>query len=214
MGARALCEGAKREPAGQLVVSVPFVIAALVPPALAVLRARHPRLTFRLAVTDKLARLGEEPVDVALRVGSLSDSALVARKLRDTRLVVVASPTYLARAGTPRQLADLDAHDCLVTLAPSGKPHPWQFRSGPRPVRPLLALDHAPSLVDAVMAGMGVAQVLDFMVDGLVRSGRVTQLFADVVAPGPAIHAVCAPGRKATPRVRAAFDAFASAFGA
>jgi DNA-binding transcriptional LysR family regulator len=77
-----------------------------------------------------------------------------------------------------------------------------------------LALDHAPSLVEAVIAGLGVAQVLDFMVDGLVRAGRITQLFADQIAPGPPIHAVCAPGRKATPRVRAAFDAFASAFGA
>lgn len=214
MGARAMVEGARREPSGQLVVSAPFVIAQMIPPALAILRARHPRLTFRVAVSDRLARLGEEPVDVALRVGPLSDSALIAKKLRETRLVVVASPAYLARAGTPRDPSELDAHDCLVTLAPSGKPHPWLFRSGPREVRPLLSLDHAPSLVDALLAGLGVAQVLDFMVDGLVRLGKLTQIFADEVAVGPSIHAVCAPGRRASPRVRAAFEAFAGAFGA
>ena len=167
-----------------------------------------------MAVTDRLARLGEEPVDVALRVGPLVDSALVARRLRGTSLLVVAAPAYLARAGTPRRPDELDAHDCLVTLAPSGKPHPWQFRGGPREVRPMLALDHAPSLVDALLAGLGVAQVLDFMVADLLRVGRLLQLFADEVTEGPAIHAVCAPGRRATPRVRAAFEAFAGAFGA
>lgn len=214
MGARALVEGARREPEGQLVVSVPFVVAALVPPALTVLRARHPRLSFRLLVTDRLTRLGEEQVDVALRVGPLSDSALVARRIRDTRLVVVASPAYLARAGTPLQPAELAAHDAIALIAPAGKPYPWLFRSGPLEVTPRLALDHAPSLVDALLAGLGVAQVLDFMVDALVRVGRLVPLFGDEVAEGPPIHAVCAPGRRATPRVRAAFEAFAGAFSA
>jgi len=214
MGARALVEGARREPEGELVVSVPFVVAALVPPALGVLRARHPRLSFRLVVTDRLTRLGEEAVDVALRVGALTDSALVARRIRDTRLVVVASPAYLARAGTPQSPAELTAHDAIALIAPNGKPHPWLFRSGPVEVKPRLALDHAPSLVDALLAGLGVAQVLDFMVDALVRVGRLVPLFAEEVAPGPPVHAVCAPGRRATPRVRAAFEAFAGAFSA
>ena len=102
----------------------------------------------------------------------------------------------------------------MVLLAPSGKPHPWLFREGTREVRPLLALDHAPSLVDALLASLGVAQILDFMVVDLLRAGRLVQLFADEVADGPAIHALCAPGRRATPRVRAAFEAFAGAFGA
>ncbi len=214
MGARAMVEGARREPEGQLVLSVPFVVAELVPPALTVLRARHPRLSFRLVVTDRLTRLGEEPVDVALRVGALSDSALVARRIRDTRLVVVASPGYLARAGTPRRPAELSGHDAIALFAPNGKPHPWLFRSGPLEVEPRIALDHAPSLVDAVLAGLGVAQVLDFMVDALVRAGRLVPLFTDEVVDGPPIHAVCAPGRRATPRVRAAFEAFAGAFSA
>jgi LysR family transcriptional regulator for bpeEF and oprC len=213
MGARALVEGARREPEGQLVLSVPFVVAKLVPPALVLLRARHPRLSFRVVVTDRLARFGEEPVDVALRVGPLTDSALVVRKLRETRLVVVASPAYLARAGTPRTPAELGAHDCLVLFAPNGKPHPWLFRDGPREVEARLALDHAPTLVDALLAGMGVAQILDFMVDALVRRGSLVALFPEEITAGPAIHAVCAPGRRATPRVRAAFEAFAGAFG-
>jgi DNA-binding transcriptional LysR family regulator len=212
-GARQLVEGARREPQGQLVVSAPFVAAALVAPALAVLRARHPRLSFRLFVTDRMARLAEEPVDVAVRVGPLADSALVARRLRVARIVTVASPAYLARAGTPRRPADLDGHDAIVAVAPSGKPYPWLFKSGACEPRPKALVDHAPSVVDAALAGLGVTQAFDYMVDPLVRQGRLTALFADEVVDGPPIHAVCAPGRRATPRVRAAFEAFAAAFG-
>jgi DNA-binding transcriptional LysR family regulator len=214
MGARALVDGARREPEGELVLSVPFVVAAIVPPALAILRERHPRLSFRLLVTDRLARFGEEPVDVAVRVGPLADSALVARRLRGTRLVLVAAPGYLARAGTPATPADLDAHDAIVDVAPNGKPYPWLFRSGPREPRARLALDHAPSVVDAALAGLGVTQAFDYMVDAHLRAGRLVLLCGDEIVDGPPIHAVCAPGRRATPRVRAAFAAFADAFGA
>jgi DNA-binding transcriptional LysR family regulator len=213
MGARALVEGARREPQGQLVVSAPFAVAALVAPALAILRARHPRLSFRLVVTDRLSRLGEEPVDVAVRVGPLGDSSLIARRLRGTRVVTVASPAYLARAGTPRKPADLEERDAIVLVGPSGKPYPWLFRSGPRAMTPLVALDYAPALIDAALAGLGVTQAFDFMVDALVRAGRLVALLQDEVAEGPPVHAVCAPGKKATSRVRAAFDAFADAFG-
>lgn len=213
MGARALVEGARREPQGQLVLSVPFAVAALVPPALAILRARHPRLSFRLVVTDRLTRLDEEPVDVAVRVGPLTDSSLVARRLRTTRIVTVAAPAYLARAGTPKRPVDLDGHDAIVLVGPSGKPYPWLFRSGPREVKALLSLDYAAALVDAALAGLGVMQAFDHMVDAPVRAGRLVMLFPDETAEGPPVHAVCAPGRKATSRVRAAFEAFADAFG-
>jgi DNA-binding transcriptional LysR family regulator len=212
-GGRALVEGARREPQGELVVSAPFAAASLVPPALAALRARHPRLSFRLLVTDRLARLGEEAVDVAIRVGPLPDSSLVVRRLRTTQIVTVAAPSYLARAGTPRRPSDVDAHDAIVVVAPSGKPYPWLFRSGPRAAPACVTVDHAPSVVDAAVAGLGLAQAFDHMVDAHVRAGRLVAILQDEAAEGPPIHAVCAPGRRATPRVRAAFEAFMAAFG-
>jgi len=161
VAARALVLGTKREPQGELVVSVPFVVASIVHPALAALRVRHPRLTFRLIVSDRLARLGDDPIDVAVRVGPLASSSLVARRLCGTRLVVVASPAYLARAGTPSVTSDLATHDCVVWVAPHGKAHPWVFLSGPVEVTPRVVVDHAPSLVDAALAGLGVAQLFD-----------------------------------------------------
>lgn len=209
--ARATLEDARREPAGELVLSVPFVATSLVSGVLAALRLRHPRLAFRLIVTDERSRLAEAAVDVAVRIGTLSDSSLVVRRLRGTRLLTVASPEYLARRGEVRSHDALSTHDCLVLIGPSGKPWPWVFRSGLRPVTPLLLTDHGPSLVDAALAGLGITQAFDFMVEPLVRAGRLVTLLGHDVGEGPDVYAICSPGRRTTPRVRAAFDAFADA---
>jgi len=211
--ARATLEEVRREPAGELVLSVPFVATALVAPVLATLRLRHPRLRFRLHVTDEQAKLAEERVDVAVRIGMLTDSSLVARRLQGTRLLTVASPSYLARRGEVKRIDDLEHHDCLVLIGPSGRPWPWVFSTGTRPVTAVMTTDHGPSLVDAALAGLGITQAFSFMVESLVRAGRLVTLLGDQVGAGPDVHAICSPGRKATPRVRAAFDAFADACG-
>lgn len=213
-GAREALEPARSLPAGELVLSAPFVVSPLLAPGLALLRSRYPQLTFRVHVTDRLSRLAEESVDVAVRVGPVAESSLVARRLRRTRLVTVASPAYLARRGTPRRPADLDAHDCLVFLATNGRPRAYWLRSGERHVAPALLIDHGPSLVDAALAGLGVTQIFDFMAEPLLRDGRLVAVLEDEIAPGPDVHAVCAPGRRAAARVRAAFEAFADAFAA
>jgi len=211
-GAREALDAERRLPQGELVISAPFIVAPLLAPALALLRSRYPKLTFRLLVTDRLSRLAEEAVDVAVRVGELADSSLVARRLRATRIVTVAAPEYLARRGTPQRADDLDAHDCLVALGPAGRAFPWLFASGPRAVSPTLVVDHGPTLVDAALVGLGVAQVLDFMVEAPLREGRLVAVLAGEVAAGPEVHAVCAPGRRASPRVRAAFAMLADSF--
>jgi len=211
--ARATLDEVRREPAGELVLSVPFVATGLVAPVLATLRLRHPRLRFRLHVTDEQARLAEEKIDVAVRIGVLADSSLVARRLQGTRLLTVASPGYLARRGEVRRIEDLDGHDCLGLIGPSGRPWPWVFTSGMRPVESVMITDHGPSLVDAALAGLGITQAFSFMVEPLVRAGRLVTLLGDEVGVGPDVHAICSPGRRATPRVRAAFDAFADACG-
>ena len=209
---RSAMEAAQEEPQGELSLSVPYAVAGLVLPALADLRARHPRLRFRVAVTDQLARLTEDPVDVAVRVGPLPDSSLVARRLYTTRLLTVASPAYLARAGVPATKADLALHDCLSLIGPGGRPYAWRLASGPVVVEARLLVDHAPSLVDAALAGLGITQLFDLLARPLLRDGRLVAVLPEEVAEGPEVHAVCAPGGKGTPRVRAAFEAFVGLF--
>jgi DNA-binding transcriptional LysR family regulator len=211
-GARESLEPARTVPAGELVISAPFIASSLLGPALALLRSRYPRLDFRVLVTDRLSRIAEEAVDVAVRIGPLAESSLVSRRLRRTRLYTVAAPGYLLRRGTPRSPDELERHDCLVLLAPNGRPRPFLFRSGPRPLAAALSIDHGPTLVDAALAGLGVTQLLDYMAEPALAEGRLVQLLADASAPGPDVHAVCAPGRRSTARVRAAFAAFADAF--
>lgn len=211
-GARQAVAAARGAPEGELVISAPFAAAALLAAALSLLRARCPGLHFRVRVNDRLSRLIEDEVDVAVRVGALADSSLVARRLRGTRLVTVASPAYLARRGTPASPDDLARHDCVVWLAPTGKARAWLFASGAREVEPAALIDHAPTLLDAALSGVGVAQVFDFMAEAPVREGRLARVLADETAEGPDVYAVCAPGHKADARTRAAFKAFADTF--
>jgi len=200
------------QPSGQLVVSAPFVVVPLLVPVLALLSSRFPRLSFDVRVTDQLSRFAEESVDVAVRVGTLAESSLVARRLRRTRLLTVASPAYLARQGAPSKPEDLDAHRCLMTRGPNHKTRPFLFASGPLMATPALLVDHAPTLVEAALAGLGVTQAFDFMVSALLDEGRLVQLLPTTTADGPDIHAVCAPGRRASANVRAAFAALAESF--
>lgn len=211
---RAALESRKKQPQGELVISAPYVAAPLVAPVVAVLRERHPKLGVALRVTDRLARLGEEGVDVALRVGALDASGLVARKVRSTRLVTVASPQYLARAGRPASIDALVSHACVGAIGPKGKPFEWWFRTGPREIRSAVLSDFGPALVDAALAGVGITQLFDFMAAPLVREGRLVLVLEEEIAPGPDVFALCAPGRQSSARVRVAMDAFAEILGA
>jgi DNA-binding transcriptional LysR family regulator len=188
------------------------VAGSLVAPALALLHTRYPQLTFRVLVTDRLSKLAEESVDVAVRIGPVTQSSLVARRLRRTQLITVAAPAYLARRNEPRHAAEIDRHDCVTLVAPNGRPYPFLFRRGSRPVPAALVIDHGPTLVDIVLAGFGITQLFDYMAEPLVRDGRLVALLTDDVADGPDVHAICAPGRRAAARVRAAFEAFADVF--
>jgi LysR family transcriptional regulator, regulator for bpeEF and oprC len=213
-GAREALEPARSVPAGELVVSAPFVASPLLAPGLALLKSRYPRIDFRVLVTDRLSKLAEESVDVAVRIGPIAATSLVARRLCKTRLVTVAAPGYLARRGTPKRSGELEKHDCLVNEGPNGKPRAFLFASGAMAVAAALLVDHGPSLVDMARSGLGVAQMFDFMAEELVREGKLVQVLGEEVADGPDVHAVCAPGRRAAARVRAAFEAFADAFAA
>lgn len=205
-GAREALQGARREPQGELAVTMPFILAPLVVPRLTRLGEQYPRLSFRLHLSDRLVRLGAEQFDVAIRMGELESSSLVARLLRTTRWVTVASPSYLGRRPAPERIADLAAHNCLRFLAPNGKPRDWTFADGDRTttvhVEGNLLVDHGTHLLDAAAAGMGICQVLDFMAEPALRAGLVREVLANVAARGPSIHAVASPSRARSANVR------------
>jgi DNA-binding transcriptional LysR family regulator len=216
-GARDAMASTRREPQGEILVTLSFVLAPLVVPRLARLGAQYPRLSFRLNLSDRLARLSHESYDVAIRMGELADSSLVSRRLRRTRWVTVAAPSYLARHPAPREPADLERHNCLRFIGPNGRPREWTFAGGARarllPTRGNLLIDHGTYLMSAAESGMGLCQVLDFMVDGRLRDGTLVEVLGGFSAEGPAIHALATPSRAGSANVRAFVRFLVDAFG-
>lgn len=213
-GAREEASSAKSAPQGELTISASFILTPLVTQAIALLAVRYPKLTFRLSATDRLARFAEEGVDAAVRVGPLYDSNLTAKRLRSTRWVTVAAPSYLARKGIPNQVEELAQHSCLRFITPNGRARPWAF-----PDKPELSLsgpffvDHGPTLIEAALAGLGVIQVLDFMVQDYVTRGLLIEVLPSATTEGPPIHALCAKGRQKNANIKALFEGLAQIFG-
>lgn len=217
-GARDVVSRSRRAPQGEVVMTLPFILAPLVAPALTEPAARYPRLTFRVQLSDRLSRMIDEGIDVAVRIGDLGDSSLVRRLLRRTRWVTVASPSYLARRPAPVSLDKLSEHNCLRFVAPNGKPRQWTFRSmnGEMElvhVEGSLLVDHGEFLVQAAVAGMGLCQVLDFMIENDLRNGRLIEILSGWATEGPPIHALCLPDRARSPNGRAVLDFLVDIFG-
>lgn len=208
---------AREAPRGPVRVSIAEVLGARVVDGLPRLLARYPGLQLDLSVTDREVRVVDEGFDVVVRIGELVDSSLIGRRLRTSRWITAASPAYLARHGTPTRPEDLADHACLRFSRPSGGVTPWRFRVRDRieivRVPERLRMDSGPLLVDAACAGLGVVQAFDFMVSDALGSGSLVEILAPHVAPGPPVHALCAPGRHKTPRVRAVLDLLADALG-
>jgi DNA-binding transcriptional LysR family regulator len=211
-GAREAIQTLRGEPQGQIAVTLPFILAPFVVPGLARLGPQYPKLTFSLHLSDRIARLADESYDVAIRIGELPSSTNISRLLRETRWVTVAAPSYLARRPAPRTPEELGGHNCLRFVAPNGKPRPWSFAGGDVAVAGNLLVDHGPELVSAARAGLGLCQVLDFMVHELVRDGALVEVLAAHAAAGPRIHALATASRARSANVRAFLQFLVHAF--
>ena len=182
--------GEFRAPKGELIVTAPIVFGRLhvLPVATAFLEA-FPEVDLRLILGDRVVNLLDDPVDLAVRIGDLPDSSLSAARIGAVRRVVCASPTYLAKHGTPDAPGDLAAHRCITfdTLMASSA---WRFdgKSGEIsvPVHSRLVVNTAEAAVDAAIAGLGVTRVLSYQVEAARSSGKLAVLLRDFEpAPTP-----------------------------
>ena len=181
-------------------------------PVLARLAHAHPELHLDVRLQDAYADLVRDGLDIAIRVGTLQDSRLVARRIDWQQLIVVASPAYLERHGTPQRIDELARHQSIVFRMPStGRNRAWQLRAGRRSVELHLAhrtqVNDGDGMVSAAVLGLGVMQIPDYMVAGeLARGALVEVLRAHRPAPMP-ISAVVPSLRLMPPRVRRVLDA-------
>ncbi|MGD1879937.1 MAG: LysR family transcriptional regulator [Kiloniellaceae bacterium] len=179
-------------------------------------RDRYPQITLEAAMNDRFVDLVEEGYDVALRIGDLADSSLLARRLAPCRAVLCASPDYLDRHGRPRRPEDLAGHHCLL-YANQANPREWTLRgpAGPRAVKvdgPLVA-NNGDVLCGAAVGGMGITRLPTFIVGDHLRAGRLEVVLPGFPPPEQGIHAVYPHSRNLSVKVRVFVDFLAEYFG-
>ncbi|MGQ9365041.1 LysR substrate-binding domain-containing protein [Azospirillum sp. ST 5-10] len=179
----------------------------LIVPRLPAFLARHPALDIDVVLDDRVIDLVAEGIDVALRMGTLADSAAVARRVASGGRSVVATPAYLARAGVPQTPADLADHDAVVYSQLSNS---WAFRRGATEasvvVRGRLRVSAAEGIRAAVLADMGLAVASDWMFGPELASGAVRRVLEDWTLPPIDLWAVFPTGRLASTKARAFAD--------
>ena len=179
--------------------------------------ARYPRVTLEFLVTNQLVNLIGDNVDIALRVGQLIDSTLVARKIVDLTQVVCASPKYLADRGRPMKPSDLARHDCL-NLSHIPDSTTWSFRMKGARVRvdvkgPIIA-DSAHMLLKLAIEGAGIIRFGDIIVARAIQEGLLVPLLQDFQEPEKyPLWAILPPGRQRTPKVKVFLDFVMERFG-
>jgi DNA-binding transcriptional LysR family regulator len=202
-------------PSGVLRVTVPATVARLhVAPAMAAFQSRYPAVRVVMSVTDRVVDIVGEGFDVAIRIGKLEDSSLIARKVGEARRLVCASPAYLERAGRPKHPEELSRHDCLTFRSQPGS-NLWRFRRGEeridvRASGPLFA-DHGETLAAAACAGLGLVLLPEWLVGLEIKAGRLVPVVTSYAAD-PAktpLYAVYAPGPYIAPKIRAFVDVLA-----
>ena len=197
-------------PRGLLRVSVPVAFGRMhLAPRLPTFLAANDEVQIDLTLNDRFADLVEEGFDLALRIGELADSSLIARKLAPNRRIAVAAESYLEAHGRPQRPPDLVDHNCLPYTYRAQR-HDWEFHGpqGREQVRVSgnLEANDAGALREALLAGLGVALLPLWLVGEDIRDGRLEVVLPDYPAPDSAIYAVYAPGRFLSPKVRRFVD--------
>jgi len=178
--------GEYQAPRGELVVTAPIVFGRmhLTPIVVEFLKA-YPEVDVRLLLSDQIADLLDERVDLAVRISKLPDSSMVAVRVGTIRTVVCASPAYLAKHGTPRHPSELAAHDCITRTMLSA-PDAWPFRVGKRiklfPVRRRFAVTTAEAAIEAASADAGLTRVLCYQIVQSEKTGDLVKVLCDYEA--------------------------------
>jgi DNA-binding transcriptional LysR family regulator len=206
------------EPRGTLRLNVPLTFGfRQVVPALTEFSRLYPAVSFDLGLADRYVDLMEEGWDLAIRIGQLKDSSLVARRLAACRTIVCAAPAYLKQHGIPQTPDDLVRHNCLAYTLPSAiGANRWTFGTDGDIVVPIqgnLRANNGDALLAAAVAGQGLIYQPTFIVGDSLREGSLVPVLSNYPTYEPAIHAVLPSGRQAPAKVRVFVAFLAERFG-
>jgi DNA-binding transcriptional LysR family regulator len=176
-------------------------------PYLASFLDRYPKLTVEVRLNDHHVNLVADAVDLALRVGPLADSELVVKPLGRVRMGTYACPSCLSRHGTPQTPTDLSSHRLIAFLPPSGRPRPMTYVDKRAELaidtgRAVASFTNGDAMIDAALAGIGIAQTPAFYARQGLADGRLAQIMPELDAPGPPIQLVYPYRRQMPQRVR------------
>ncbi|MCK0196225.1 LysR family transcriptional regulator [Ancylobacter sp. 6x-1] len=209
---------ASAQPAGRLRLTAPasFGTTQLVPRLIGFARD-FPQIELDVSFTDRVVNLIDEGFDAALRIGRAGDSSLIARKLCESRVVMVAAPAYAARSGLPARPETLAGHACIID---TNFPDPLNWRLRPDPSGEILAVPvvgrlrfaNAEACLAAAEAGLGIARVPSFIAGESLRAGRVVPVLRGMAPEVHGVFAVYPPARHLAGKVRALVDHLVRSF--
>jgi DNA-binding transcriptional LysR family regulator len=192
----------RRKPQGTLRVSLPasFGILDIVPRIPHYVEAHGHEVKVVVSLTNSIAQFASEGCDIAIRIGRVADSSVVARTLREAHYCVVAAPSYVRRYGTPQRPDDLRRHRAIQLMLPdTGRPLQWHFQEEGRAtevtVPASLVVDHPLAALTAAVAGGGLTRLLDFTVAAELRAGRLVEVLREFRPPSVPVSVVY-PGRR------------------
>jgi DNA-binding transcriptional LysR family regulator len=208
--AEAELQTAQLRPRGTLKMTAPVVFGQLyLGPLIPLLLGRFPELSIDLSLTNRVVDLVDEGVDLALRIGSLADSRLVARRLCNNKRVLVATPQYLKQRGVPAAPTDLKDHDCILFTA-FARPREWRLvgPEGPLTVNVAgrLATNNVEIASTAAKQGLGITVGATLSVGNALLSGELVRVLPDYEFEPTAVFAVYPSARQLSTRVRATVD--------
>jgi DNA-binding transcriptional LysR family regulator len=208
--AEAAAEGERTKPSGRLVVSAPVGFGRLhVSPVMSAYLKRYPEVLGELRLSDQIINLVEDGVDLAIRIGHLPDSTLVARHVGEMRRIVVASPDYLKARGEPKTPQALASHATIQFGATTASPD-WRFAEHGREVRVALAPRFITNSSDAAIQYAeqdgGLTQVMAYQAAEAIKAGRLGIILAKFEVPALPIHIVYPTSRLLSAKVRTFID--------
>jgi DNA-binding transcriptional LysR family regulator len=199
----------RSRPAGRLRISAPITLGAhLLVPAFAEYLREYREVEIELQLNDRMVDLADEGFDAAFRFGKLPNSGLIARPLRSLNRVVCASPSYLARHGTPETPEDLVNHNCLAFHYVQPE-RDWVFqgdRAQSVRVAGQLTINNGPALLRAALADIGIAMLPDYLVAEDLTAGRLVRLFPEFDFARAPLQLVYLPDRHMTPKMKSFVD--------
>ncbi len=205
------------EPKGRLKINAPMSFGRLhVAPLVADFMLHHSKIEIDMIMDDRVVDLIEGGFDMAIRAGTLPDSALVARKLAPCRNVLCAAPSYLERRGIPDEPRDLTDHNCLH-YAYFSDFHEWTFIGAQEPIKVQTngsyQVNNSEALLEAVIGGLGIGRLPTFIAGPPIATGRLVHLLKDYRMLEQTIYAIFPERRHLPLKVRAFVDYLLQQFG-